>query len=76
MRMNLTHNDGIKTFSDIAYHLELEERLVAAKFSSVLVAESSSRKAFRPKQKRTGGASNKGNAKSRPNKKAKHKRGK
>ena len=50
---NLTHNVNIKTFDDVARHLELEaERLEAAKpISSVHLAETSSRKASRPKHK-------------------------
>ena len=32
MRINLTHNDNIKTFDDVACHVELEEdRLLAEK---------------------------------------------
>ena len=53
MCQNLTHNENIKTFDDVARHLELEaEHLEAAKpISSVNMAETSSRKAFRPKRK-------------------------
>jgi hypothetical protein len=53
MSQNLTHNENIKTFDDVSRHLELEaERLEAAKpNSSAYVAESSSRKANRPKRK-------------------------
>ena len=49
----MTHNVNIKTFDDVARHLELEaERLEAAKpISSVHLAETSSRKASRPKHK-------------------------
>ena len=32
MRVNLTHNDNIKTFDDVAHHVELEEdRLLVEK---------------------------------------------
>ena len=50
---NLTHNENIKTFDDVARHLELEaERLEAAKpISSVHLAKTSSHKASRPKRK-------------------------
>ena len=53
MCLNLTHNENIKTFDDVACHLELEaERLEAAKpISSVHLAETSSHKASRPKRK-------------------------
>ena len=49
----MTHNKNIKTFDDVARHLELEaERLEAAKpISSVHLAETSSHKASRPKRK-------------------------
>ena len=34
MKVNMTHNENIKTFKDIEHHLELEvERLEAAKLS-------------------------------------------
>ena len=53
MCQNLTHNENIKTFDDVAHHLELEaERLDATKpISSVHMAKTSSRKASRPKRK-------------------------
>ena len=53
MCQNLTHNENIKTFDDVARHLELEaERLEAAKpISSVHMAKTSSCKASRPKRK-------------------------
>ena len=53
MYQNLTHNENIKTFEDVARHLELEaERLEAAKpISSMHMAETSSCKASRPKRK-------------------------
>jgi len=43
LKVNLTHNDSIKTFSDVARHVELEdERLGALKaYSNAFVAESS-----------------------------------
>ena len=49
----MTHNENIKTFDDVARHLELEaERLEAAKpISSVHLAETSSHKVSRPKRK-------------------------
>ena len=53
MCQNLTHNENIKTFDDVARHLELEvEHLEAAKpISSMHVVETSTRKASRPKRK-------------------------
>ena len=53
MCQNLTHNENIKTFDDVTHHLELEaKRLEAAKpISSVHMAETSLRKASRPKRK-------------------------
>ena len=53
MCQNLTHNENIKTFDDVARHLELEaERLEATKLNSfVHMAETSSRKASRPRCK-------------------------
>ena len=53
MCQNLTHNKNIKTFDDVARHLELEaECFKAAKpISSVHMAETSLRKASRPKCK-------------------------
>ena len=53
MCQNLTHNENIKTFDDVARHLELEaERLKAAKsISSVHMAKTSLCKASRPKRK-------------------------
>ncbi|KAK0584277.1 hypothetical protein LWI29_010428 [Acer saccharum] len=46
MKINMTHNDNIKTFDDISLHVKLEdERLEAAKASSQLyMAESSKHK--------------------------------
>ena len=44
--MNMTHNDNIRTFDDIAHHLELEaKRLEAARPNAqAYVTESSSKK--------------------------------
>ena len=49
----MTHNENIKSFNDVARHLELEvECLEAAKPSGfVYMAETNSRRAFRPKRK-------------------------
>ena len=49
MKINMTHNDNIKTFDDIARHVELEdERLEVAKASGQLyMAESSKRKGWK-----------------------------
>ena len=54
MKVNMIHNENIKTFKDIEHHLELEvECLEAAKLSdSVFVAKSSSCKASGFKRKR------------------------
>jgi hypothetical protein len=51
MSQNIMHNENIKTFKDVAHHLELEtERLEAAKSNTfVSMAKSSSCRAFRPK---------------------------
>ncbi|OMO58188.1 Integrase, catalytic core [Corchorus capsularis] len=58
MKANMTHNERVRTFEDIARHLELEdERLKAAKPATdgvANVAESNSRKASGPKRKWTG----------------------
>ncbi|XP_070049220.1 uncharacterized protein [Nicotiana tomentosiformis] len=55
LKVNLTHNDNIKTFADVAHHVELEdERLGAAKdLPNAFVAESSStkRSSFKHKKK-------------------------
>ncbi|KAM7465477.1 hypothetical protein LguiB_013039 [Lonicera macranthoides] len=53
MRVNMTHNENIKTFDDLARHLELEaERLEAAKANnSSYVVHSGSRKASGSKRK-------------------------
>ena len=49
MKVNLTNNESIKTFNDIARHVELEDkRLSAAKIQGqAFMAESNSRKASR-----------------------------
>ena len=49
----MTHNENIKSFNDVARHLELKaERLEAAKPNgSVYMAETNSRKASRPERK-------------------------
>jgi hypothetical protein len=53
MSQNMTHNEYIKSFDDVARHLELEaERLEAAKPNgSVYMAETNSHRASRPKRK-------------------------
>ncbi|KAF5469104.1 hypothetical protein F2P56_013200 [Juglans regia] len=55
MSQNLTHNENIKDFDDISRHLELEaERLEATKPNhTAYVADSGSRKASRPKRKKS-----------------------
>ena len=47
MRVNLTHNDNIKTFDDVARHVELEEdRLLAERLvHEVFMTESKLRRA-------------------------------
>ncbi|KAH0747420.1 hypothetical protein KY285_009077 [Solanum tuberosum] len=54
LKVNLTHNDSIKTFSDVARHVELEdERLGATKAASnAFVAESSGTKSSGFKRKK------------------------
>jgi hypothetical protein len=44
MYVNLTHNDKIKTFDDVAYHVELEEdRFLAEKLvNEAFISESES----------------------------------
>ena len=53
MCQNLIHNENIKTFDDVAHHLELEAKCLEATkpISSVHMAETSSCKAVRPKRK-------------------------
>jgi hypothetical protein len=53
MSKNMMHNDNIKNFDDVAYHLELEAAcLEAAKPNSFIhMAETNSHKASRPKRK-------------------------
>jgi hypothetical protein len=53
MSQNTTHNENIKSFDDMAHHLDLEaERLEAAKPNgSVYMVETNSRRAPRPKRK-------------------------
>ena len=55
LKVNLIHNDNIKTFSDVARHVELEdERLGAAKAASnAFMAESSGKDSsgFKSKKK-------------------------
>ena len=70
---NLTHNENIKTFDDVARHLELKaERLKATKpISSLHMVETSSRKAFRPKCKQPDYAPGQARPNGPPPKKAK-----
>ena len=60
MRLNMMHNENIKTFDDLSHHLELEvECLEAAKANgSSYTAQSSSRKPSRPKRKNNQGRKN------------------
>ena len=53
MSQNMTHNENIKSFDDVARHLELEaKRLEAAKPNgSIYMAETNSRRASKPKRK-------------------------
>ena len=53
MKVNLTHNESIKTFTDVAHHVKLEdERLVAARLrGQAFMAESSSQRALGSKRK-------------------------
>ena len=46
MKVNMTHNENIKTFADIARHLELEDEILEAAKSDAqaYVAASSSKK--------------------------------
>ena len=57
MKVNMTHNENIKTFTNIARHLELEDkRLEAAKpDAQAYVAASSSNHVFGFKRKRNFG---------------------
>ena len=54
LKVNLTHNDNIKTFSDVVHHVELkDERLGAAKAAfNAFVAESSGTKSSGFKRKK------------------------
>ena len=46
MRVNLIHNDNIKTFDDVAHHVELEDRLLAEKLvQKAFMSENKSRRA-------------------------------
>ena len=73
MCQNLTHNENIKTFDDVARHLELEaKRLEAAKpISSVYMVETRTCKASRPKCKQPDYASGQERPNGPPSKKAK-----
>ncbi|KAH0749462.1 hypothetical protein KY290_028694 [Solanum tuberosum] len=82
LKVNLTHNDNINTFSDVACHVELEdERLSAAKAASnAFVAESSGTKysGFKRKKnwKRNGKDKETGEGPFKKNKKPNSKKGK
>jgi hypothetical protein len=54
MRVNLTHNDNIKTFDDVARHVELEEdRLQAGKLiNEAFISETKMRGAYDSKYKK------------------------
>jgi hypothetical protein len=54
MRVNLTHNDNIKTFDDVARHVELEEdRLHAGKLiNEAFISETKMRGAYDSKYKK------------------------
>ena len=73
MCQNLTHNENIKTFDDVAHHLQLEaERLEAVKpISSMHMAKTSSHKASRPKRKQSNYAPRQERPNGPPPKKAK-----
>ncbi|KAK9200885.1 hypothetical protein WN944_016084 [Citrus x changshan-huyou] len=66
MKVNMTHNESVKTFKDIQHHLELEdERLLAAKSSAQLyMTDTNSRKALGFKRKRGGKISSQSKKKS------------
>ncbi|XP_020097866.1 uncharacterized protein LOC109716723 [Ananas comosus] len=77
MRVNLTHNDNIKTFEDVARHLELEEeRLEAVKTPTANAAESNFRRTSGFKRKRTTGAQNRSGSAPKNAKNTKRKRSK
>ena len=51
MKVNMTHNENIKTFADIAHHLELEdERLEAAKPDAQVASSSNHISGFKRKK--------------------------
>lgn len=53
MQINIMHNENMKTFKAIAYHLKLEkERLEVARTSYALVTETNLCRTFCPKQKK------------------------
>jgi len=54
MRVNLTHNDNIKTFDDVARHVELEEdRLHTGKLiNEAFISETKMRGAYDSKYKK------------------------
>jgi hypothetical protein len=54
MRVNLTHNDNIKTFDDVARHVELEEDRFHAKkpINKAFIFETKMRGAYDSKYKK------------------------
>uniref|UniRef100_M1DXY9 Uncharacterized protein n=1 Tax=Solanum tuberosum TaxID=4113 RepID=M1DXY9_SOLTU len=82
LKVNLTHNDNIKTFSDVARHVELEDECisVAKAASNAFVADSSGTKSsgFKRKKnwKRNGKNKETGEGPSKKKKKPNSKKGK
>jgi hypothetical protein len=54
MCVNLTHNDNIKTFNDVAHHFELEEDLIHAEkpINKVFISETKMHGAYGSKYKK------------------------
>ena len=76
MKMHLTHNEGIKTLSDVSRHLELEEeRLEAAKPSTEVYLAGSSSQGGRFKRKHESSKGKEREKQPRPPKDSKHHRG-
>ena len=76
MKMHLTHNEGIKTLSDVSRHLELEEeQLEAAKPSTEVYLAGSSSQGGRFKRKHESSKGKEREKQPRPPKDSKHHRG-
>ena len=69
LRINLTHNDNIKTFNDVTQHVELEEdRLLANKPSghAYMIESNNSELSAQDRRTRKGKVSSQGREETRP----------